>query len=239
MTSLEFAPVGHETQPRTLRVLLADGSAVLRSGLRTLLELEPGLHVVGTASTAAELLERVRDTPADVVVADLALPGGDGLDTLRRVVEMGTGARVLALVAHDRNDPLLPVLEAGGSGYVRKTSADQELAGAIRLAAHGGVFLYPGATRLLLHGFRTAEERGEAAPLRRLSPREREVLRLTAEGYRSAEVGRRLSISAKTVDTHRARLMRKLGLGHRSELVRFAVNTGVLDVAGRAVAEAV
>ena len=229
MTPHDGAPDGRTAAPRTLRVLLADGNAVLRSGLRTLLELEPGLRVVGTAATAPELLERARADAPDVAVVDLTLPGADGLDTLRHLVERGV--RVLALTAHDRTDPLLPVLEAGGSGYVRKTSADQELAGAIRLAAHGGVFLYPGATRLLLNGFRAAEARGEAAPLRRLSPREREVLRLTAEGYRSAEVGRRLEISPKTVDTHRARLMRKLGLGHRSELVRFAVNTGVLTAA--------
>ena len=120
------------------------------------------------------------------------------------------------------------MLEAGGSGYVHKTMADEDLIEAIRTVARDEVFLYPSAAKLLLRGFKNAEERGEANPLEELSEREREVLALTAEGFSSAEIGRKLFISPKTVDTYRSRLMQKLGLQHRSELVRFALRTGLL-----------
>ena len=111
---------------------------------------------------------------------------------------------------------------------MQKTNADQDLIEAIRVVARDEVFLYPGATKLLLRGFRTAEEKGEANPLEELSEREREVLALAAEGYSSTEIGKKLFLSPKTVDTYRSRLMQKLGLSHRSELVRFALKTGVL-----------
>jgi DNA-binding NarL/FixJ family response regulator len=135
---------------------------------------------------------------------------------------------VLILTSQAEEEYLLPVLEAGGSGYVHKTNADEDLINAIRTVARGEVFLYPKATKLLLRGYKMAEERGEASPLEELSDREREVLTLTAEGYSSTEIGKKLFLSPKTVDTYRARLMQKLGFSHRSELIRFALQTGLL-----------
>ena len=213
--------------PETIRVLLADDHAVLRGGLRALLNLEPDMEVVGEVSTGEEAIERVRALRPDVVVMDLGMPGMGGLEATRQVAAMNAGTRVLILTSHAEEEYLLPVLEAGASGYVQKTSADRDLILAVRTVARDEVFLYPSATRLLLRGYKTAG-RGEDDPLHELSEREREVLKLTAEGYGSGEIGKKLFLSPKTVDTYRSRLMQKLGLGHRAELVRFALETGVL-----------
>jgi two-component system response regulator NreC len=173
-------------------------------------------------------VEKARLVRPDVVVMDLAMPGMDGLEATRQIAALENGARVLVLTSQAEEEFLLPVLEAGGSGFVRKTSADEDLIHAIRTVARGEVFLYPSATRLLLRQYRQAEEKGAASPIEVLSDREREVLALTAEGYSSAEIGKKLYLSPKTVDTYRARLMQKLGLSHRSELVRLALQTGLL-----------
>jgi two-component system response regulator NreC len=211
-----------------IRILIVDDHAILRSGLSALLELEPDFDVVGEASTGEESLERANALRPDVVIMDIDMPGMGGLEATRQLQALELGTRVLVLTSHSEADYLLPVLEAGGSGYVQKTRADEDLIAAIRVVARDEVFLYPSATKLLLRGYRLAEEGGEANPLEELSEREREVLALTAEGFSSTEVGKKLFLSPKTVDTYRARLMQKLGLSHRSELVRLALKTGVL-----------
>lgn len=211
-----------------IRVLLVDDHAILRSGLSALLELEADMEVVGEVGTGEEAIERVQSLQPGVVVMDLDMPGMGGLEATRQIAALGLGTKVLVLTSHSEADYLLAVLEAGGSGYVQKTKADEDLIAAIRVVARDEVFLYPSATKLLLKGYRMAEEQGEANPLEELSEREREVLALTAEGFSSTEVGKKLFLSPKTVDTYRARLMQKLGLSHRSELVRLALKTGVL-----------
>lgn len=211
-----------------IRVLLVDDHAILRSGLSALLELEADMEVVGEVGTGEEAIERVQALQPGVVVMDLDMPGMGGLEATRQIAALGLGTKVLVLTSHSEADYLLAVLEAGGSGYVQKTKADEDLIAAIRVVARDEVFLYPSATKLLLKGYRMAEEQGEANPLEELSEREREVLALTAEGFSSTEVGKKLFLSPKTVDTYRARLMQKLGLSHRSELVRLALKTGVL-----------
>ena len=214
-----------------IRILLADDHPVLRSGLDALLGLEEGLQVVGQASTGEEAVEKTRLLRPDVVVMDLSMPGMDGIEATKKIGELGLGARVLVLTSQTEEDYLLPVLEAGGAGFVRKTSADSDLVNAIRTVARGEVFLYPSATRLLLRKYQTAKAAKEEGPLDKLSEREREVLALTAEGYSSAEIGKRLFLSPKTVDTYRARMMQKLGLTHRAELVHLALDTGLLKPA--------
>jgi two-component system response regulator NreC len=211
-----------------IRILLVDDHAILRSGLSALLELEPDLEVVGEASSGEEALERVKALRPQVIIMDIDMPGMGGLEATRQIQALELGTKVLVLTSHAESDYLLPVLEAGGSGYVQKTKADEDLIAAIRVVSRDEVFLYPSATKLLLKGYRMAEEDGEANPLEELSEREREVLALTAEGFSSSEVGKKLFLSPKTVDTYRARLMQKLGLSHRSELVRLALKTGVL-----------
>ena len=215
----------------SIRILLADDHPVLRSGLDALLSLEEGLQVVGQASTGEEAVEKTRLLRPDVVVMDLAMPGIGGLEATKQVLALGLGARVLALTSQTEEEYLLQVLEAGGSGFVRKTSADADLVSAIRTVARDEVFLYPSATRLLLRTYKEAREPHAEGPLEKLSEREREVLTLTAEGYSSAEIGKKLFLSPKTVDTYRARMMQKLGLTHRAELVRLALDTGMLKPA--------
>jgi DNA-binding NarL/FixJ family response regulator len=212
----------------TIRVLLVDDHAVLRAGLRALLEAEPGMEVVGEAGTGEEGVMKAGQARPDVVVMDLSMPGMGGLEATRQIAALEQGMRVLVLTMHGEEEHLLPVLEAGGSGYVHKRSADEELIEAIRTVARGDVFLYPSAAKLLLRGFKQKAEGGEDDPLHRLTDREREVLSFTVEGFSSSEIGKKLFISPKTVDTYRSRIMEKLGLHHRSELVRFALRKGLL-----------
>jgi two-component system response regulator NreC len=215
---------------KSIRILLADDHAVLRAGLRALLDAEPDMTVVGEAATGEEAIEKTKELNPDVIVMDLSMPGIGGLEATRQLHALDEKTRVLVLTMHAEEEFLLPVLEAGGSGYVRKTRADEDLTEAIRTVARDGVFLYPNATKILLQGYKTVEAGGERTPLDRLSDREREVLGLTAEGFSSSEIGEKLFISPKTVDTYRSRVMEKLGIRHRSELVRFALQTGLLKV---------
>ena len=216
------------TLSNPIRVVLADDHAVLRAGLRALLEAEPDMTVVGEAANGDEAVEQVRKLHPDVIVMDLTMPGLGGLAATRRISASETETKVLALTVHAEEEYLLPVIDAGGSGYVTKTSADRDLVRAIRVVAKGEVFLYPHAAKLLLQRYKVAGSSGEGDTIQRLTQREREVLSLTAAGYSSSEIGERLFISPKTVDTYRSRIMHKLGLNHRSELVRFALETGLL-----------
>ncbi|HSJ16303.1 MAG TPA: response regulator transcription factor [Longimicrobiales bacterium] len=213
--------------PEIIRILLVDDHLVLRAGLKALLDAETDMRVVGEASTGEEAIEKAKTLRPDVIVMDLSMPGMGGLEATRLIAE-GGAARVLVLTMHSEEEYLLPVLEAGGSGYVKKTSADEDLTNAIRTVARDEVFLYPNAAKLLLQGFRVRGEDDQPDPLEKLTERERDVLAMTAEGYSSSEIGEKLFISPKTVDTYRSRIMEKLGLHHRSELVRFALNTGLL-----------
>jgi DNA-binding NarL/FixJ family response regulator len=215
-----------------IRLLLVDDHALLRSGLRALLTLEQDMTVVGEAGTGEEAVELVPELKPDIVLMDLSMPGMGGLAATESISALGLGTRVLILTVHAEEEHLLPVLQAGGSGYVMKQSADRELLQAIRTVARGDVFLYPSGTRLLAQGYR-APKAAEPPPnpLDRLSEREAEVRRLTAQGYSSTEVASQLHISPKTVDTYRQRFMEKLSLHHRTELVKFAVSTGLLTAA--------
>ena len=212
-----------------IRVLLVDDHTLLRAGLRMLLSAEPDMDVVGEASSGEEGIEKARELRPDVVLMDLSMPGMGGLDATRAISSAGLGTRVLVLTVHAESEYLMPVLEAGGSGYVTKHSADTELVEAIRVVARGDVFLYPSAAKVLTQTLRTPRGAGASDdPLHLLSPREKEVLTLTAEGYSSTEIGDQLHLSHKTVETYRQRLMDKLDLHHRSELVRFALSRGLL-----------
>ncbi|HYH80794.1 MAG TPA: response regulator transcription factor [Longimicrobium sp.] len=213
---------------KPIRILLVDDHAVLRAGLRALLDAEDGFLVVGEAATGEEGVMKAKQLLPDVVVMDLSMPGAGGLEAVREISALGREIRTLVLTMHGEEEHLLPVLEAGGSGYVNKRSADEELIEAIRTVASGDVFLYPSGAKLLLRGLKQKAEPGEEDPLEKLTDREREVLGYTVEGFSSSEIGKKLFISPKTVDTYRARIMEKLNLHHRSELVRFALQTGLL-----------
>lgn len=209
------------------RVLLADDHEVCRSGVRALLEAEAGVEVVGEAATGQEAVDLTLELKPDVVVMDLSMPGLNGLEATRRIVALGLDTRVLILTVHGEEEYLIPVIDAGASGYVTKLHAHRDLPEAVNIVGRGQVYLPPKATRLILDEYRNSD--AAAAAFRELSPREQEVLALTAEGFSSREVGEKLFISPKTVETHRSRIMAKLELTHRSELVRFAVRVGLLQ----------
>jgi DNA-binding NarL/FixJ family response regulator len=217
---------------KPIRILLVDDHALLRAGLRALLSTQTDISVVGEAGTGEEAVELAAQLRPDVVLMDLSMPGMGGLEATRQIAGLDKSIRVLILTVHAEEEYLMPVLEAGGSGYVMKHSADTELLGAIRTVAVGNVFLYATGTRLLAQGFRAPKKQEvEVDPLALLSDRETEVLRLTVEGFTSVEIGEMLKISPKTVDTYRQRFMDKLDLHHRSELVRFALQRGLLTAA--------
>jgi DNA-binding NarL/FixJ family response regulator len=183
--------------------------------------------VVGEAGSGEEAVEQALKLRPDVVLMDVSMPGMNGLEATRRISALDIGVAVLVLTVHAEEEYLVPVVEAGGSGFLTKASADQDLVEAIRTVARGEVFLPEKAAGLLLRQVRRAGVDGTPG-LAALSPREREVLALTAEGFSSSEIGKKLYISPKTVDTYRSRIMEKLELNHRSELVRFALQTGLL-----------
>jgi len=212
-----------------IRVLLADDHAVLRSGLRALLNLEPDMEVVGEAANGSEAIDLAQRLRPDVVVMDISMPEVDGLAASKAINEMELPCHIVILTVHAEEEYLFQTLQMGASGYVLKSSADRELMDAIRAAHRGEVFLYPSAVKKVL-GEYLKGARGEAR--RReydaLTSREREVLKLTAEGFTNQEIAEKLVISPKTVDTYRQRIMEKLNLHHRSELVRYALKAGLL-----------
>lgn len=212
-----------------LRILLVDDHAILRAGLRALLDAEADMRVVGEAGSGEEAIDLLPHVKPDIVVMDISMPGMGGVEATRRIMETEDPPYVLILTMHGEEEHLLAVLEAGGAGFVRKTNADEDLTKAIRTVAADQVFLYPAAAKLLLNGYRVQQDRSEDDPLAPLTERERQVLAMTAEGFSSTEIGKKLFISPKTVDTYRSRIMDKLELHHRSELVRFALRTGLLS----------
>lgn len=216
--------------PRTdhIHVLLADDHGIVRAGLRALLDAQPDITVVGEADDGPAAIEQVQQLQPDVVIADLSMPGG-GLEAIRGITELRQATRVLVLTVHAEERYLLPVLKAGGSGYVRKSSAHTDLLNAIRTVARGEVFLDPGATKTLLRGYLGRVHAGDELDLGEvLSEREREVVKLTAEGHTAQQAADILSLSPKTVETYRHRAMQKLGLTNRAELVRYALRAGLL-----------
>jgi len=227
------------TEPRVdspstapIRVVLADDHGVVRAGLRALLEHQPDIEVVGEAADGETAVRVTREQRPAIVVADLSMPGG-GLEAIREITALDLPVRVLVLTVHAEERYLLPVLEAGGSGYVKKSSAHTDLLDAIRTVARGEVFLDPAATKTLLKGYLGRVRSGEELDLGEvLSDREREVVKLTAEGHTAQQAADILSLSPKTVETYRHRAMQKLGLTNRAELVRYALRAGLLSEDG-------
>ena len=227
--------VTEEREPAVtpIRILLVDDHPIFRAGLRALLESQADVQVVGEAGDGAEAIARARELRPDIILLDISMPDVDGLEALRRMQAENVPGKALVLTMHAENEYLLQVLESGGYGYVLKQGVDTDLFTAIRRVAAGEVFLYPSATMLLLSRYReqkrALEESADGGQPDGLSEREREVLALTAQGYSSQEIGDQLALSAKTVETYRTRVMRKLNLRHRSDLVRYALRTGLLQ----------
>ena len=216
-----------------IRVLIADDHAILRAGLRLLINYQPDMEVVREAPDGNEALRQAREANPDVLTLDLTMPGGGGLKTLEGLRQACPQTRVLVLTMHEEPSYLRAVLAAGGSGYVAKSAVDGELLAAIRSVAQGRTFvtmnLSDNGTHQVLGDQPTHTESPLQAPVKLLSSREQEVLKLLAQGYTNQEVGTQLFLSVKTIETYRARLADKLGLRSRADLTRYALEVGLLD----------
>lgn len=210
-----------------IRVLIADDHGVVRAGLRALLTGEPGLQVVGEAATGADAVSQAVQQQAQVVLMDISMPGLDGIEATRRLVEQLPEVRVLLLTVHEDPGLLREALRVGAAGYVIKRAVESELINAIRAAAEGDLYVHPSMTRGLLGGEVPPPPNDNA--MSRLTPREVEVLRLIGEGYTNTQIAELLHLSPRTVETHRANVRAKLELDSRAELVRFAVRNGLLS----------
>ena len=222
------------TKPPTtpIRVLLADDHDILRQGLRMLLSMQPDIEVVGEARTGIEALEFARELQPDVVVLDISMPDMDGLEACRHLRAELPATNVLILTMHESEEYFFQALRAGAAGYLVKKAAPTDLHMAINAVARGGAFLYPGLARALIRAYTTATTAPSTgqpvAELHVLTPRELEVLTLVAEGYTNQEIADKLVLSIKTVQSHRAKVMEKLGLENITQLVRFALRAGLL-----------
>jgi DNA-binding NarL/FixJ family response regulator len=212
----------------SIRILIADDHGVLRAGLRALLSAESDLEVAGEAADGGETLRLVSELDPDVVLLDVNMPGPDGIEVTRRLKAVKPEVRVLILTVHEDEGLLREAIRAGASGYILKRAVESELIYAIHAVWRGDLYVHPAMTRALLqdlHSTLVADE----APVEPLTPREMEVLRLIAEGHTNRQIAEVLSISVRTVESHRANLMSKLGLHSRVELVRYAKRHGILE----------
>ena len=215
--------------PLKTRILLADDHAVVRHGLRMVLEAEPDLVVVAETGDGAEAALRGRHDDVDLAILDITMPRMTGLQAARALKTARPDLRILMLSMHENERYLYEALKAGASGYVLKTVADRDLVEACRAAMRGERFLYPGAMTPLIADF--LHRARNDLPVRDdpLSPREQEVLKLVAEGYTNKQIAETLVISEKTVERHRANIMEKLGMRDRVELTRYAIRQGLIE----------
>ena len=212
------------------KLLLVDDHAVVRSGLRMLLDGESDVEIVGEAGTASEAIRAVSNLKPNVVLMDIGLPDMSGIDATKEVKRLWPDVAVVALTIHEDQEYFFKMLEAGVSGYVPKRAAPEELMTAIRVAASGEVYLYPSLAKLLVKDYLLNEPvENDEQNLNNLTPREQEVLTLLADGDSNAEIGEKLSISPKTVSRHRENIMRKLNLHSRTELVKYAIRKGIIE----------
>lgn len=211
------------------KILLVDDHAIVRAGLRLLLESQSDLAVVGEAASGREAIRAVKELRPDLVLMDVAMPDLNGLEATRRIKAEHSKVQVLALTMHENEQYFFQMLHAGAAGYVVKGAPPEELIGAIRSVTRGEAYLSPPLTRRLLDDYlgRVKEGQPAADPL---TDREREILRLIAEGLTSKEVANRLIISPHTVERHRANAMAKLDLHNRAELIRYAIRKGLIDL---------
>ena len=210
-----------------IRVLIADDHTIVRSGVRLLLEAEADMEVVGEALDGREALNLAESLQPDVVLMDITMPEMDGLEATREIKTSFPQIKVLVLTMHRSDEYFFEMLKAGASGYILKGAKTSELINAVRVVQQGEIFLYPTMTQKLVNGYlKLSEWDKEAGPS--LSPREKEILSLLAEGYSNKEIADLLVISPSTVHSHRSNVMDKLGLNNRRELIQYARKRGLI-----------
>ncbi len=213
----------------TVRILLVDDHALVRAGIRRILEAEPDLEVVAEASDGAEAVELARAVSPDLAILDISMPRMTGLQAAREISRRSPAARFLVLSMHDNEQYFFSALQAGACGYVLKSAADEDLVDACRAAMRDEPFLYAGVAGVLVRDFLDRMKRGERVPRSILTERENEVVKLIAEGHSSKEIARELVISVKTVERHRSNILTKLGMRDRTELTRYAIRSGLIE----------
>ncbi len=214
----------------TTRILVADDHAVVRAGLRYLLDAQPDLTVADEAGTGEEAVAKAISLRPDILLLDIALPDLNGLEVARRVRQQAPSVRIIVLSMYNDEAYLRQFLELGAVGYVPKEAAHTELLDAVRAVARGDAFIHPSLLKLLIDSYQRQPGTFQGQqPVSDLSARETEVLRLVALGHTSQEIAEQLCISTSTVETHRARIMEKLDLRSRAQLVRYALSRGLLE----------
>jgi len=217
---------------RKIRIMIADDHAILRAGLRMLIDAQADMEVVSEASDGEKAIETARETRPDVALLDLTMPRVGGMKALQKMAHECRETRVLVLTMHDDPAYLRSALAAGASGYLLKRAVDAELIAAIRAVNRGGVFIDPRLAQILVQDVlpKTGKKAEPSRPVNILSPRELQVLKLVAMGYTSAQIAKQIFVSVKTIETYRSRFVDKLGLRTRSDVVRFAVQMGLLTL---------
>lgn len=215
--------------PKT-KVLIADDHVIVREGVRMILAKERDIEVVGEAGDGEEALQLVESARPDVVIMDISMPGMSGIEATQKVRERHPKVSVLALTMHEDESYVFQLLRAGAAGYVLKRAAAQDLVQAVRAAARGEAFLYPSVARKVVEDYLKRVEAGEDRErYDGLTEREKEILTLIAQGLSNQQIAEKLYISIKTVQTHRAHILEKLGLHDRTELVRYAIRKGLIQ----------
>jgi DNA-binding NarL/FixJ family response regulator len=218
------------TSKAKIRVLVVDDHTILRVGLRMMLNAQPDIEVVGEASDGNQAVSEALRLIPDVILMDIAMPDCNGIEATRQVKRVQPETRVLVLTMHENEEYLFQTLRAGASGYILKEAADTELITAIRAVSHGRFYLSPSAQSIMVGDYLQRVRSGEEHDsYNALTEREREILKLVAEGYTNNQIAERLTISPKTVDTHRTHVMDKLNLHSRAELVKYAMRRGLLE----------
>ena len=214
-----------------IKVLIVDDHTLVRDGIRALLALVADIKVVDEAANGREALEKVKKLAPDVVLMDLAMPIMSGLEATRRIRRKFPKTKVLALTQYEDREYIVPTIEAGARGFISKTAAFSELASAIQAVYQGGSFLSPMAAAAVVEEYQEKFNiEGEKDPYQHLTDREREMLKLVAEGYTAKEIADMLVISLRTVETHKTNLMKKLNIHNKADLIRFAIRKGIIPV---------
>lgn len=214
-----------------IKVLVADDHTIVRHGIYALLGLMSDIELVGEAVNGKEALEKVRKLMPDVVIMDIAMPLMDGLEATRRICKEFPRTKVIALTQYDDREFVFPVIEAGARGFISKTAASSELASAIRSVYRGDSYLSPSVARVFIEGYQLGTDTvKDHDPYKQLTSREREVLKLLAEGHTTQEIATMLVLSPKTVDKHKTNLMAKLSIHSRADLIKYALRKGIITI---------